>query len=269
MRVLTGQIEGLQFQLTQMQTLLERLQEDNEFRFQQLEGGGLGNNGAAVQSGGDMPSGGLPQDPNAAQDFNANQDLNAPQDLDAPQDLSMPSEGLSDPTGVVVQGEPEVPLGTLPADELAVGTEPGVGQPLDLTFDAGGLVTDADADAQYRAGYDAVVSGDYAFAEDQFRQFIGLFPDHPQAPDATAWLGETLIRRGAFDEAADVLLIGFESYPNSGRAPDLLLKLGIALNGAGERETACRTFGEVSRRFLNLTDAFQSRLRQEMAAASC
>ena len=29
----SGQIEGLQFQLTQMQTLIERMQEDNEFRF--------------------------------------------------------------------------------------------------------------------------------------------------------------------------------------------------------------------------------------------
>ena len=36
-RTMTGQIEGLQFQLTQMQTLLERMTEDNEFRFQQLD----------------------------------------------------------------------------------------------------------------------------------------------------------------------------------------------------------------------------------------
>jgi len=38
-RTLTGQIEGLQFTLTQMQTQLQKMQDDNEFRFQQLEGG--------------------------------------------------------------------------------------------------------------------------------------------------------------------------------------------------------------------------------------
>ena len=38
-RDLTGQIEGLQFTLTQMQTQLQKMSDDNEFRFQQLEGG--------------------------------------------------------------------------------------------------------------------------------------------------------------------------------------------------------------------------------------
>jgi TolA-binding protein len=51
-RLLTGQVEGLQFQLTQMQTLIERMTEDNEFRFQQLEGGAGGKPDAATQSGG-------------------------------------------------------------------------------------------------------------------------------------------------------------------------------------------------------------------------
>ena len=41
-RTLTGQIEGLQFTLTQMQTQLQKMQDDNEFRFQQLEGGKAG-----------------------------------------------------------------------------------------------------------------------------------------------------------------------------------------------------------------------------------
>src|SRR5690606_29816815 len=36
-RINSGQIEGLQFQLTQLQSLIERMQEDNEFRFQRLE----------------------------------------------------------------------------------------------------------------------------------------------------------------------------------------------------------------------------------------
>src|SRR5690606_22222497 len=38
-RLLTGQVEGVQFQLTQLQTLIEKQTADNEFRFQQLEGG--------------------------------------------------------------------------------------------------------------------------------------------------------------------------------------------------------------------------------------
>jgi hypothetical protein len=53
------------------------------------------------------------------------------------------------------------------------------------------------------------------------------------------------------------------------RAPDLLLKLGIALAGAGERETACRTFDEVSRRFAGTQAAFSTRLAEEKVKAAC
>src|SRR5690606_9348208 len=62
-RSLTGQVEGLQFQLTQMQTLIERMTEDNEFRFQQLEGGAGKKPEAATQPGGVTQPEVLPQTP--------------------------------------------------------------------------------------------------------------------------------------------------------------------------------------------------------------
>lgn len=253
LRLINGQVEGLQFQLTQLQTLLERMQEDADARFAALEGGApAGKTNAASQSGSGTLAGGTPQ----------NLDLTAPGGADtgfgsgdAPLDLEAPIE----------LGAPEGALGTLTLDDL---NATGNGPEIDIGRDAG-FVTDADADAQYRAGYDAVIKGDYAFAEDQFRQFIALFPDHPQAPDATNWLGEALIQRGDYDEAADILLTGFQTYPNAARSPDILMKLGIALSGTGERETACRTFSEVTRRFPGTSPAFQQRLGAEMAKAGC
>src|SRR5690606_20145236 len=62
-RLLNGQVEGLTFQLTQLQEILNRLQEDSEFRFQQLEGGAGGKTDAATQAGGEMRPEALPQDP--------------------------------------------------------------------------------------------------------------------------------------------------------------------------------------------------------------
>lgn len=259
-RVLTGQVEGLQFQMTQMQTFLERLQEDYEFRFQQLEGTPSGKTDAAPQSGGGTPSGGLPQNPDFTEgetEFLPSPDIVIDPEAEGYELLAPGEEPF-------IPGTPEHPLGTLSSEDLQLS-----GQPLDLNFDSGGLVTEDDASAQYRAGYEAVVRGDYAFAEDQFRQFIGLFPEHPRAPDATNWLGEALILRGEYEEAAEVLLTGFQSYPNSTRAPDLLLKLGIALNGAGELDTACRTFQEVQRRFPDVSPSFSDRLASEMDKAAC
>lgn len=270
-RIYSGQIEGMQFQITQLHTLLERMQEDNEFRFQQLEGGGLGETDAATTSGGVTPADRLPQEtePQALPqvDFNAvypdegtlmgDEDLYG-EDVYTGTDEDLYASQVFGEEGVI-QGAPESPLGE---------TSPSV--PLDFSFDPNApVLNDGDANAQYQAGYDAVVRGEYAFAEDQFRQFVALFPDHPQAPDATYWLGDALIQRGDYDEAAVVLLNGFESYPTSTRAPDILLKLGVSLHGTGEFDTACRTYSEVLRRYPDSTQAFRDRVVAEQARAGC
>lgn len=268
-RIYSGQIEGMQFQITQLHTLLERMQEDNEFRFQQLEGGGLGETDAATTSGGVMPADRLPQETQAlpSVDFDTvypdeglllgDEDLYG-EDVYIGGDDDLYASQVYGQDGVVL-GPPEGQLGTTPPS-----------QPLDLSFDPDApVLNDGDANAQYRAGYDAIVRGEYAFAEDQFRQFVALFPTHAQAPDATYWLGDALIQRGEYDEAAVVLLTGFESYPTSTRAPDLLLKLGVALHGTGEFDTACRTYSEVLRRYPDSTQAFRDRVVAEQARAGC
>jgi TolA-binding protein len=66
-----------------------------------------------------------------------------------------------------------------------------------------------------------------------------------------------------------VLLTAFQKAPDDPRAPDLLLKLGMSLSGAGERETACRTFAEVDRRFTALSPAIMTRLSEEKTKAEC
>lgn len=294
MRALNGQIEGLTFQITQMQTLIQRMQEDNEFRFQQLEGGNPANpNGAATGAGGAMPSGGSPQSgtdvaPTVIPEQGV-RPLPGEQEFDPSYDdgtVAPPSSGDSgmiegggvapspettgaigpsaDPLLGTGQGQMGAVLGELPVDPAAAGA-----QPLDLSFKPGMDTGDPDADAQFAAAYEAVQRGDVAFAEDQFGQFIELYPDNPQAPDAANWLGEALLKRGANQEAAEVLLNAFQAAPQSPRAPDLLLRLGIALARADERDTACRTFSEIPQRFSNLTDAFRARLQTEKAGAQC
>lgn len=257
-RLLTGQVEGLQFQLTQMQVLIETMRADNEFRFQELEGGATGKPQAATEPGA-TPVPELPQEQTAA----ATPAVPADPGLAPVPDVAIPVTG--DPLGTPMHdldlGESQDPL-------VGTGqTGPGTLGPLTLGTEPAG--PDPDAQAQYNAGYDAVVRGDFAFAEEQFRQFVALYPDDPQAADATNWLGEALLQRGAYDEAADVALTGFQNYPDSPRAPDLLLKVGVALAAVGERDAACRTFVEVRNRYQGLTAAFVERLDSESARAQC
>jgi tol-pal system protein YbgF len=259
-RLLTGQVEGLQFQLTQMQTLLERQVQDNEFRFQQLEGGAGMTAPAPSGDLGAAPMDQLPADPQttfALPEAGA-LDLGAPMETFDGAPMHGDIGESSDP--MLNGGQPQL------GSDVALG---GESRPLDLSLGGGGAVSNGDAAAQYQAGYDAIVRGDYGFAEDQFQQFIQLYPDDPNAPDATNWLGEALMQRGAYDDAALVLAEGYQKYAESARAPDLMLKLGIALAGAGEQEVACRTFFTLERRYTNLSPAFAQRLTDEKARAQC
>ena len=265
-RLLTGQVEGLQFQLTQMQTLIEKMTADNEFRFQQLEGGAGGKPEAATQPGGVTQPEALPQDPAVTADTAPQPVPLEPAPATADTSPGAPMEDLGESADPLVgtNAPGTETLGTLPEDPTLGGS-----RPLDLSLDGGNKVSDGDANAQYAAGYDAIVRGDYAFAEDQFTQFIALYPDDPQAADATNWLGEALIQRGAFDDAALILAEGYQKYQDSPRAPDLMLKLGIALSGAGEQEVACRTFFTLQKRYTDLSAAFVQRLTEEKTKAQC
>lgn len=272
LRSQNGQIEGLTFQLTQLQELLNRMQEDTDFRLQALEGGAGPKPDAATQPGGATQPEALPQDPNAV-----------PMDANGVPLTDVPEQGVK-PLPGEVEFDPTFDdgSGAAPADAVGESADPLVGtgatggvdlttgQPLNLSFDpAAANSGNPDADAQFAAGYDALSKGDFAFAEDQFSQYLELYPDSRQAPDAANFLGDVLIQRAAYDEAAEVLLNAFQKAPDSPKAPDLLLKLGMSLSGAGERETACRTFAEIDKRYTTLEPAFITRLGEEKSRAEC
>jgi tol-pal system protein YbgF len=257
-RQLTGRVEGLEFQLQQVL----KQQEDNEFRFQQLEGGApVGKPQAAAPTDGVTPSDALPQEqtPAATDDIPMDQ-LPATPAPDLPAS-DLPMDGVGDSADPLLNGGTDQ-LGTLGQDQDFANT------PLDLSL-GGGEVSSGDAKAQFDAGFDAMQRGDYAFAEDQFTQFVQLYPDDPQAADAVNYLGEALIQRGSYTDAAQVLAEGYTRHKDSKRAPDIMLKLGVALAGAQQIDVACRTFSTLKERYPNLSPAFQQRLAAENQKAQC
>src|SRR5690554_8143095 len=62
-RLLNGQVEGLTFQLTEMQDIVNGMADDHEFRFQALVGGGSHPTEAATQAAVRLQPDALPEDP--------------------------------------------------------------------------------------------------------------------------------------------------------------------------------------------------------------
>jgi tol-pal system protein YbgF len=274
-RQLNGLVEELNFQVLQMQDQLRRMQEDYEFRFQQLEGSGDGiaEPAAGTQQRGD--AGALPPLEGSSQTAGAAErgeparplgqitfDANGNPVVTAPAAGAQQAQGQQ---GAVQQGS--VQQGALPGVETGPAVVPGA-TGTDGTQVAALPSTDS-PDELYRNAYEFMLSGDYATAEAGFREHTERFPQDPRAADAQFWLGESLLAQERSREAAQVFLAASRSFPQAKKAPDMMLKLGVALVAMNQKDVACATLSEVGRRYPDASAQIKGRVKEEQQRAAC
>lgn len=259
-RQLSGTIEELNFQLLQMQDQLRRMQEDNELRFQEMEG-------RRTDAGGTAPR----AQPRQEQDTAAV----APGTGSGDDEFYSTTPPRVDGDSQVL-GAPPRDFGTITFDENGNATGGGIaaqppaasGGNSDGTTVAA-LPSGGGADALYRNSYEFILSGDYGTAETGFREFIATYPDNDNAADAHFWLGESLLAQEKPREAAEIFLAASRDFPQARKAPDTLFKLGVSLAAMKQRDVACATFSEVQQRYPETTDALKESIKREQAQASC
>lgn len=231
-RNLNGRIEELGFQLLQMQEQMRQMQEDNEFRFQELEktDGQRSDLGSGVNQPGIEPSTTASTVPNG--------------------------QGA---------GAPPIDLGTLQIDPNSdlIG---GIIEPLQPSGQTASLTSPDDL---YQAGYNHMLTGDYALAEQVFGDYIAAYPDGGRTADAMFWLGEAQYSQARYQDAAKTFLDVHKQYPQADKAADSLLKLGMSLAKLDNRETACATLREVLIRYPGASAAVRSKVSEEQRLASC
>lgn len=299
LRQMNGKIEELNFQILQMQEQMRKQQEDNEFRFQQLEGGSQGAKPAGNQKKSESaPANGNTNVGDAGTDTSVAEApaTQAPADSGA-QDSGGKSIGdvivesqTGDP-GKLITGAPAKNFGTITVDKNGnvVNADPSsqasapaatANPPAAETGSksaknkSGGTVVAAlpstnDPDELYRNSYQFILSGDYSTAEQGFRDHISRFPKDTRAADAHYWLGESLLGQQKYRDAAEVFLAASKDYPKAKKAPDMLLKLGVSLVGLKQNDVACATFNEIGKRYPDVSVTLKERVKQEKALASC
>jgi tol-pal system protein YbgF len=122
---------------------------------------------------------------------------------------------------------------------------------------------------EYDLAYGYVLRKDYALAEQQFRSFLGKYPTDRMAADAQYWLGESLFQRQRYRDAAESFLTVSTRHETTGKAPDALLRLGQSLAALGEKETACATLGEVSRKYPRASLSVKQSVEREQKRVRC
>jgi len=239
-RQLTGVIEQLQFRNQQLEGQLRRVQEDTEYRFQEMGGKGGARPPARPPTAPTAPTAMPPTGtvPGKRGDvFDPTQNPNAP---GAPQTLGS--------TIVATAPDPAVPRGP---NAPPVGAVPS--SPKD----------------EFDVAYGHVMRKDYPGAEDAFRGFLLKYPSDKLSPEAAYWLGETLIQRQRFRDAAEAFLNVSTKYETSPKAPDALFRLGQSLAALGEKEAACASLGEVTRKFPRASASLKQSVEREQKRVRC
>jgi tol-pal system protein YbgF len=107
----------------------------------------------------------------------------------------------------------------------------------------------------YDAAMTLVEGRKYEEAGRAFTSFLADFPTSPLADNAQYWLAETYYVRGQYDDGLDAFRKIIDSYPQSDKVPDALLKVGFCQAELGDTSAARSSLQEVMRQFPGTTAA--------------
>ncbi|MGR3376671.1 tol-pal system protein YbgF [Salipiger abyssi] len=150
--------------------------------------------------------------------------------------------------------EPSCDIGSL-GDTPLLGGESASSVPAPMpspapeTLPSGGAELAIGEQTDYRRAQEALASGDFQGAANQFAAFRETFPGSPLEPAALVGEGRALSEMGNTREAARRFLDAYASYPESEAGPEALWRLGASLGALGSTDEACVTLAEVSARY--------------------
>jgi tol-pal system protein YbgF len=266
---LTGKIEELSFRIDQVAQQVERMNADIDFRLRALEQGGI-------------PA------PTTMSNTDMTHTEMSSADVDPTASAPSTSTGTTAPTpttpsssgtlGTISQADLDAQLANQPAvDPTATGADAPAATSTTIgggTTETAAVIAPYDlpgetAEAQYEYAFGLLRQAEYDDAELAFRTFLDRHPDDLLAGNAQYWLGETYYVRANYQQAAVTFAEGYQKYPNSGKAPDNLLKLAMALGELGKNQEACVALGQLRKEFPNAPANIQDRAVRERERFGC
>ena len=94
---------------------------------------------------------------------------------------------------------------------------------------------------QFQVAFDNIRNKKWQDAKTSFEQFISDNPDNQLSGSAHYWLGELYILEKNYREAALIFAEGFQKFPDSIKAAEMLFKLSQSLYQVEKTVEACKT----------------------------
>ncbi|MEM7172528.1 MAG: tol-pal system protein YbgF [Pseudomonadota bacterium] len=245
MQGLTGQLEDINFSVQNLTARMDRLVADVDQRLQRLEGAG----GVAQFDDGDS--------------FQSAQSTGGSSNLG--QQNSGSASGASAAAGAASIGV----ISQSDVDSYNQSRSSGqVVSSGDGTQTAYALPGQT-AREQYQHAFSLLQQRDFDQAELALSAFLNQHPEDPLAGNAKYWLGETYYVREDFERAAVTFAEAYQEFPNSSKAPDNLLKLGMSLAALGSTDDACGTQQELLVRYPGASRTILQRAERERSRLGC
>jgi tol-pal system protein YbgF len=268
MRELTGRVEDAVNGVEQLRRRLEQINSDIDLRFSQAQGQGQGPLRNAAPSAhasagitdsspaGQLAMRGLSSTANSPRSGLA-ADPMSPGTLAPPPSARPGGAGTLTPPGTPLSATPPVP------DTLSVATVGNFRPP------SAGELPARSTSQQYNAAFGLLRQADYPAAEEALKTFVAQHPKDPLAGSAQYWLGETYYTRGRYAEAASAFAEGYKNYPKGTKAADDLLKLGMSLARANQKQNACVAFAQLEHDFPNPGSSIKEHSLAEKKRLGC
>ncbi len=247
LRMLTGQVEEAVYRNNQNNERLERLAAETDLRLRQLEQGMVPGTGMQAAPHGQLAPGVAGGDQASFASQPQVFGTIRQSDLEA-----MQSQPVAPGTGIARQ------------DTSPAAIQPG-GQEATAAYTLVGTTPEE----QYKHAFGLLSQANYGEAELALRSFVDQNPSDRLAGNAKYWLGETFYVRQDYQQAAVTFAEAYQEYPDSAKAPDNLLKLGMSLSALGSQSDACGTFVELLKRYPDAAATILQRAKQERQRLSC
>ena len=237
-RELTNKFEEINFKLDKLSNRLTKLQSDNQLRFEQVEKtmSNVVSTGAASLT------------ENISDDDKILPGSSEPQDLGSISYKDMTTSATTQQTQSV-DSTSTVLLENVVSNEK--------------------LLPDDTPEEQYEFATSFLKVGDYNTAERALKEFIQTNPNHQLAGNAQYWFAETFRIRQLYVDAASAYLEGYQKYPNSEKAPDNLLKLGVSLVQIGEKDQGCMMITSLEKEYPEASQSILQKAKYEEKKFEC
>ncbi len=99
---------------------------------------------------------------------------------------------------------------------------------------------------QFQLAFDLLRNQKFILAKEALLEFIDNNKENVLSGSAHYWLGEIYILKKEYKDAALILAEGYQNYPNSIKAPDILYKLSDSLVNIDKKEESCNILKKLS-----------------------